>query len=555
MSLEGPAIWLVSFLGSLLTITTAKAKELGCQDAPMFPGCGFLGLKQVKSLQEADKKKLFPDLLIEREETMSRIHGREVSTFKFQVLGQIVYFTSDPENIKAMLATQFSDYDLGSARRGNMIRTLGDGIVSVVHASVPSIANKQQFVQDGKAWEHSRALLRASRKSIYSSSRLANACQPQFIREQISDLELEEHHIQNMMKAIGPTQADGWTAETDIQTLFFRLTIDTATEFLFGESVDSQIQEMPGSNSQIGGLEQAFAHNFDEAQMHMAQSFRLGDKFWLHNPHAYKENNKIVHDFVDYYVNLALRGNLNTEKKMEEGQKKAKYVLLEALGQQTRDPLELRGQLLNILLAGRDTTSSLLSWLFHQLLRNPEVFNKLRSTIIEEFGTYDNPHNITFTTLKGCQYLQYCLNEVLRLWTVVPGNGRRTNKATTLPRGGGPDGKSPIYLPPQIDVNYSVHVMHRRKDIWGPDAEEFRPERFVGRRPGWEFLPFNGGPRICIGQQFALTEASYVVVRLLQRFDQLKLSAHEIEDKVTSNMTLTSCPGRPVRLRLHVAKE
>jgi len=102
----------------------------------MFPGCGFFGLKQLKSLQEADKKKLFPDLLIEREGTMSKIYGREVSTFKFQVLGQTLYFTSDPENIKAMLATQFHDYDLGTARRGNMIRTLGDGIVSAVHTAL-----------------------------------------------------------------------------------------------------------------------------------------------------------------------------------------------------------------------------------------------------------------------------------------------------------------------------------------------------------------------------------------------------------------------------------
>lgn len=377
---------------------------------------------------------------------------------------------------------------------------------------------------------------------------------PQFIREQISDLELEERHVQNLMNAIGPAQADGWTSLTDIQTLFFRLTIDTATEFLFGESVNSLVEEMPGYSSNKTGLEKAFASNFDSAQRHMAQGFRLGDKYWLHNPKEFKENNKIVHQFVDYYVDLALKGNLNTEKKMEEGQKKEKYVLLEALGQQTRDPLELRGQLLNILLAGRDTTSSLLSWLFHQFLRHPEVYEKLRSTIIKEFGTYEDPQNITFATLKGCQYLQYCLNEVLRLWTIVPGNGRRSSKATTLPRGGGPDGKSPIYLAPDTEVNYSVHVMHRRKDIWGPDADEFKPERFVGRRPGWEFLPFNGGPRICIGQQFALTEASYVVVRLLQKFDKLELPASEIEEQVTSNLTLTSCPGRPVTLKMHVAK-
>lgn len=68
---------------------------------------------------------------------------------------------------------------------------------------------------------------------------------------------------------------------------------------------------------------------------------------------------------------------------------------------------------------------------------------------------------------------------------------------------------------------YNVNAMHRRKDIYGSDALDFRPSRWApeeGLRPGWAYLPFNGGPRICVGQQFALTEASYTIVRLLQEF-------------------------------------
>ena len=70
------------------------------------------------------------DMLVFREEEMSRIHGRRCSTFKQSLLGQEVLFTSDPKNIQAMLAVQFDDFGLGPARRGNMIATLGDGIVS-----------------------------------------------------------------------------------------------------------------------------------------------------------------------------------------------------------------------------------------------------------------------------------------------------------------------------------------------------------------------------------------------------------------------------------------
>lgn len=109
----------------------------------------------------------------------------------------------------------------------------------------------------------------------------------------------------------------------------------------------------------------------------------------------------------------------------------------------------------------------------------------------------------------------------LRLYPVVPGNARFANKDTTIPHGGGPDGKSPVHIKKNQIVTYNVYCMHRRTDIYGPDALEFRPERWAPEealRPGWAYLPFNGGPRICVGQQFALTEASYTIIRLLQEF-------------------------------------
>ena len=176
---------------------------------PVYPGAGFGGHKNLQMLMKADKDQLFPDLLIKRERVMSELHGREVSTFKNYILFQHVYFTSDPKNIQAMLATQFNDFGFGPARIGNMGATLGSGI----------------FTQDGKPWEHSRALLR-----------------PQFVRDQVSDLDLEEDHVQNLLKVI-PIESDGWTSEINLQQMFFRLTIDSATEFLFGQSVGSQLTE------------------------------------------------------------------------------------------------------------------------------------------------------------------------------------------------------------------------------------------------------------------------------------------------------------------------
>ena len=89
----------------------------------------------------------------------------------------------------------------------------------------------------------------------------------------------------------------------------------------------------------------------------------------------------------------------------------------------------------------------------------------------------------------------------LRLFPVVPLNSRTAFVDSVLPLGGGPDGKSPIFVSKGSIVMYSVHSMQRRKDLYGEDADEFKPERWETLRPGWEYLPFNGGPRICIGRK------------------------------------------------------
>jgi cytochrome P450 len=98
-------------------------------------------------------------------------------------------------------------------------------------------------------------------------------------------------------------------------------------------------------------------------------------------------------------------------------------------------------------------------------------------------------------------------------------------------------------------VSYNLYAMHRRKDIYGPDAEEFRPERWMDGKlqPRWGYLPFNGGPRICIGQRFALTEVGYVLVRMVQEFEGLE-SADKGPWEEALALTVCSRNGTKVRL-------
>ena len=92
----------------------------------------------------------------------------------------------------------------------------------------------------------------------------------------------------------------------------------------------------------------------------------------------------------------------------------------------------------------------------------------------------------------------------LRLYPPIPINVRFANKTTWLPRGGGSDGKSPILVPKGLGLGFVPYYMHRRKDIYGEDAMEYRPERWEGPEladVGWGYMPFHGGPRLCLGSK------------------------------------------------------
>lgn len=155
------------------------------------------------------------------------------------------------------------------------------------------------------------------------------------------------------------------------------------------------------------------------------------------------------------------------------------------------------------------------------------------------------------------------MNEILRLYPVVPFNVRLALHDTTLPRGGGPDGLSPVGILKDTPIGYSTLVMQRRPDLYPssspsspiPDHLTFSPERWETWQPRpWQYIPFNGGPRICIGQQFALTEMGYTIVRLLQRYEGVEgcMGGKDgMGDKPVLKAEIVLQPGDGVRVRFH----
>ena len=248
--------------------------------------------------------------------------------------------------------------------------------------------------------------------------------------------------------------------------------MDVATEFLFGESVFSLKDQSTDTSTLFTKMEMMeFVDAFFRAEKTTAMSMILADLYWMPQLSGeFRRQCRVVHGFVDTYVRRRLGENSGgngsgSEKSTarEGGGKKEKYVVLDALVAEIKDPKELREKLLNILLAGSDTISGTLGFLVASLAQYPRIFAKLREIILEEFGSFEQPRGeITLQALRNCTYLQWCLNEVLRVYPAVPVNFKESVRDTTLPVGGGADGQSPVFIPKGHLVAWEVRSAFSR---------------------------------------------------------------------------------------------
>ncbi len=183
--------------------------------------------------------------------------------------------------------------------------------------------------------------------------------------------------------------------------------------------------------------------------------------------------------------------------------------------------LELRDELMTLLLAGHETTATALSWTLERLVRHPEVLGRLEAEV--RGGEEDT-------------YLDAVIKETLRLRPVVPAVGRYLTAPLEV---------GPHTLPAGVHVNLSIFLLHRRPDLY-PDPLAFRPERFLERPAGtYEWIPFGGGTRRCLGASFALFEMKVVLRAILER---ARLTEVTDRDERVTRRAITFTPGRGGRI-------
>ncbi|KAH6640845.1 cytochrome P450 [Chaetomium tenue] len=391
--------------------------------------------------------------------------------------------TREPEHIKTILTTKFREYGKGEQFHEAWSPFLGDSI----------------FTTDGQKWSESRALIR-----------------PMFIKDRVRDLEIFDKWATTLISKL---PASGQTV--DAMDLFYRMTLDVTTDFLLGGSVDS-----------LNNPKHEFVSAFQDVQRIQMLLTIMAPFRALIPTHRYTRGIRTLERFISPFIERTL-SLPPTELDPTTTNTTNTTTFLHHLARHTRSPQTIRDQLMAVLIAGRDTTAATLSWAIYELAQQPAVWARLRREVLSAVGGGDGAAP-TYDDLKGMPYLTHTLNETLRLYPAVPYNLRAALCDTSLPGG---EGRPEIGVLRGDVVVYSTLVMQRRNDLYptGSGGEKgmgekgfvdpavFCPERWDGWTPkSWTYVPFNGGPRICVGQNFAMTEMAFTLVRLLQKYERLE---------------------------------
>jgi cytochrome P450 len=192
---------------------------------------------------------------------------------------------------------------------------------------------------------------------------------------------------------------------------------------------------------------------------------------------------------------------------------------------------EIRDQVVTLLIAGHETTATSLAWLFQRVLADGGV----KSAIEREVKAAGRRCNHSLRRVQDTPYLDATIKETLRLHPVFPVIGRRLRKPITV---------EGFELPAGVVAAPCIYLAHRSPDSWW-EPESFRPERFIGRVPSqYQYLPFGGGDRRCLGMAFAICEMRGIAREILSRVELV--AASDVSRVVRRNVALAPVGGVPV---------
>ncbi|XP_024157192.1 cytochrome P450 704C1 isoform X2 [Rosa chinensis] len=387
-------------------------------------------------------------------------------TYRLLDLSRSAVYTVDPANVEYMLKTNFANYGKGLYMHSILSDVLGNGI----------------FAVDGGKWRHQRKAL----SSEFSTKMLRDFSSAVF---KLGAVKLARV-IATCDQAI------------EIQDLLMKSSLDSIIKILLGIELDS----LSGTNEEGN----RFSIAFDQANE--TTMFRFVDIFWkikrflnIGREAVLRENSSVIDQFVYKLIKSKIEIMHHLEDKQSLITKRDFVSRL--LDSNETDPKYLRDMVLSFMVAGKDSLAVTPSWFLYMMCKHLQIQEKIAQEVREVINLKDNSSvdelaaSLTDEALKKMQYLHAALTETIRLYPAVPMDAKMCFSDDTWPDG--------LSVKKGDVIVYQPYAMGRMKFLWGDDAEEFRPERWLDKNGQFQdespfkFTAFQAGPRICPGQEHA----------------------------------------------------
>ncbi|KAL8474593.1 hypothetical protein ACS0TY_031155 [Phlomoides rotata] len=376
--------------------------------------------------------------------------------------------TANPDNVEYILKTNFHNFPKGKLFTELLGDFLGLGIFNV----------------DGDTWSTQRKL--ASHEFSMKSLR-------EFVVKVLED-EVESRLVPVLENAAGND------AVLDMQDVLRRFAFDTICKVSLG--MDPCCLDLSRPTPPLSA---AFDAASEISAMRGAAPvgavWKLKRLLNVGSEKELKDAVKLVHECVNEIIKL--------KREKNEDKNESENDLLSRFLESGLDQEMVRDMVISFLMAGRDTTSAALTWLFWLLTGHREI----EAQVVEEIGD----QRLGFDQLKNMSFIKACLCESMRLYPPVVWDSKHAARDDVLPDG------TPVRRGNR--VTYFPYGMGRMEELWGKDRLEFRPDRWLDENRAvkmvspYKFPVFQGGPRVCLGKEMAFIQMKYVVAAVLSRFE------------------------------------
>ncbi len=373
----------------------------------------------------------------------------------------------------------------------------------MLYNSAKMLVGNGLLTSDGEFWLRQRRMI-----------------QPQFHRQKIAAF------VTEMIGAIDHI-LDAWAQEEQPQTIELKermsqITMEVVSRTMFGSNVMSP-QQMTEINKEM-----VFAADYVALRGYTPF---LPKWFPLPGTKRFAKSMETLTQTVNAIIETG-RGKTEVAGNLLS-------MLIHAIDEETNEQMtneQLFDEIMTTFSAGFETTSTALAWLFYVLDKNPEI----KARLLEEVDSVLGDRPPTFEDMRQLPYCRMTFQEALRYYPPIGMLPRTAIEDDVI--GGHP-------IPAGTVVLVFYYGVHHNPQVW-PEPERFDPERFAdtpaNKRHRFAYLPFSGGPRQCIGNEFAITEGVLALVMLLQRYRIDVLPGQEVNPKLSA----TFAPSKKIMATL-----